>query len=63
MLQSQFILDQRIAELHPTSDERRVARLREAAAPVARITRTFGAVARDRIGSSIGSKSSRAAAA
>ena len=64
MLQSMFNLDHHIAELRPTSDEQRLARLREAVAPVARITRTFGAVARDRIGAvSIGNKPSRIAAA
>ena len=63
MLQSMFSLEHRIAELRPTSDEQRIARLREAAAPVVRVTRTFGAATRDRIGAStIGSKPSRIAA-
>jgi hypothetical protein len=63
MLQSMFNLDHHIAELRPTSDEQRLARLREAAAPVARITRTFGAAARDRVASvTIGTKHSRIAA-
>ena len=63
MLQSMFSLDHRIAELRPTGDEQRLARLREAAAPVTRITRTFGAVARDRIGAAaIGNRQSRIAA-
>ena len=63
MLQSMFNLDHHIAELRPTGDEQRLARLREAAAPVARITRTFGTVARNRIGAvAAGSKPSRIAA-
>ena len=62
MLQSMFNLDHHIAELRPTSDEQRLARLREAVSPVARITRTFGAVARERVGVTAGSKPARIAA-
>ena len=65
MLQSQFTLEQRLAELHPTSDERRIAaasRSRRARGPN-HADRSVPALATASVAASIGSKSDRAAAA
>ena len=50
MIASQFNLDHRLNELRPTTDEIRLARVRDAAAPATRAARTLGDVVRDLIG-------------
>jgi hypothetical protein len=51
MIASQFNLDHRIAELRPSADEQRLARVRNAGSPAARGTRSIGDTIRDAFGS------------
>ena len=64
MLQSQFNLDHRLAELRPTEDEQRIAReLRKAAAPATRPARSATEPSRNWFGgAAMGSHLSRLAA-
>lgn len=64
MLQSQFNLDHRLAELRPTQDEQRIAReLRKAAAPATRPARSEGEPTRNWFaGATLGGHLSRLAA-
>ena len=64
MLQSQFNLEHRVAELLPSENEQRVARqLRKAAAPQSRPARSAGEPTHNRLaGTTLGSHLSRLAA-
>jgi hypothetical protein len=50
MIASMFNLDHRLTELRPTADERRLARVREAAAPATGNPRRILALVRERLG-------------
>ena len=55
MIASQFNLDHRLTELRPTTDEQRLARVRNAGAPATRGSRTIGSVVRDAFASATAS--------